>query len=199
MTAPPDRGTRILEAALAVFGRDGFADGSVDDIARTAGVAKPTVYSRFGDKGALFVSAMALGAEKANRRIEQVIGELDTRTADLRAALERLGFALSECMVSEEGSAVVRLQVSEGRRFQQLADQDRREAHLELLAGKLALLSSAGRLQIPDPHRAARQLMALVTADAIALSGTGTRPLSEDQIDAPVRAGVDLFLTAYGS
>ena len=38
-------------------GRAGYGEATVDEIAREAGVAKPTVYNRFGDKRSLFVDA----------------------------------------------------------------------------------------------------------------------------------------------
>lgn len=39
----------LLAAALAVFNEDGFADSSVDKVAKAAGTAKGTVYSYFPD------------------------------------------------------------------------------------------------------------------------------------------------------
>jgi AcrR family transcriptional regulator len=46
---PPAR-TKIIEAARRLFARRGFSDTSVGDIARTAQVARATVYNNFDDK-----------------------------------------------------------------------------------------------------------------------------------------------------
>lgn len=49
-----ERQGRILRAALAEFSRAGFVEGSIDRIARGAGVAKTTIYRHFPHKGELF-------------------------------------------------------------------------------------------------------------------------------------------------
>ncbi len=49
---------RILEAAIARFGRDGFRATSVADIARDAEVAGSAPYAYFDDKQALFLEAI---------------------------------------------------------------------------------------------------------------------------------------------
>lgn len=50
--------SRILDAAVARFGRDGFRATSVADIARDALVAGSAPYSYFDDKSALFLEAI---------------------------------------------------------------------------------------------------------------------------------------------
>jgi AcrR family transcriptional regulator len=46
----PRARTKIIEASRRLFSRRGFADTSVGDIARAAGVARATVYNNFDDK-----------------------------------------------------------------------------------------------------------------------------------------------------
>jgi Transcriptional regulator len=188
----------ILSSALEVFGRDGFADANVDEIARRAGVAKPTIYNRFGDKRALFVEAMKLGMERANARIMDVIQAMDARPADLKAELERLGEALGECVTSEEGGAIVRVQVADAARFPELEGNNQRERHIDALAGKLAQLVATGYLRMVDPQVAARQFMVLTTAEALNMSGYGRRPLARKALRETVAAGVETFLAAFG-
>lgn len=184
-------------AALEIFGRDGFADGNVDDIAQQAGVAKPTIYNRFGDKRALFVAAMKLGIAEANERVMSAVQAMNPRPSDLRGELERLGEALGQCMTSETGGAIIRLQVADEARFPELAGEGQREQHIDALAGKLAQLIAAGRLRMADPQLAAQQFMALVTAEALNRSGYGRRPLSARALREIVVAGVDTFLAAF--
>ena len=47
----------IGRAALTLFASDGYERTSVDAIAAEAGVSKRTVYSHYGDKESLFLSA----------------------------------------------------------------------------------------------------------------------------------------------
>jgi TetR/AcrR family transcriptional regulator, mexJK operon transcriptional repressor len=194
-----DRGEAILNAALEVFGRDGYADAKVDEIARRAGVAKPTIYNRFGDKRSLFVEAVNRGVVRAGERTLAAIAALDPRPVDLRRALEDLGGALVHCVAHEEGAAVVRLQLTERPRFSGIIDGAvNRERTVDALAGKLAQLATGGHLRLTDARRAASQFLALVTDDTLVRSGMGERVLAGDEVDGPVRDGVDTFLAAFG-
>lgn len=67
---PPTR-TRVLDAAVGLFGTRGYEATSLDQIAEASGVRKQTVLYHFGDKDSL------LGAV------------IDRSAADLAAALER--------------------------------------------------------------------------------------------------------------
>lgn len=188
----------ILVAALDIFGRDGFADGNVDEIAQRAGVAKPTIYNRFGDKRALFVAAIKLGMAQANERVMSAIQAMNPRPVDLRAELAGLGVALGSCMTSAEGGAIVRVQVADVARFPELDGDNLRELHIDALAGKLAQLIATGQLRAVDPQLAARQFMVLSTAEALNRSGYGRKPLSRPALGEIVAAGVDTFLAAFG-
>jgi AcrR family transcriptional regulator len=79
----------IFDAALALFGRYGFRRTSIDDIARSAGVAKGTVYLHVDTKEALFrtLSESLLARVVADaRRAAAAPGEIGGRlTAILEA------------------------------------------------------------------------------------------------------------------
>jgi len=51
---PEDRPDEIIDAAIVVFGKQGFAAAKLEDIARRAGVSKGTLYLYFDSKDALF-------------------------------------------------------------------------------------------------------------------------------------------------
>ena len=55
---------RILNAALDEFARHGFANTSVDMIARRAGVAHGTVLSHFGRKADVFAASVRVAGER---------------------------------------------------------------------------------------------------------------------------------------
>ena len=48
---PPSGATQLLDAALEVIARDGYAGVSIDAIAREAGVTRPVVYGVFDGLG----------------------------------------------------------------------------------------------------------------------------------------------------
>src|SRR6266480_7543811 len=95
---------RVLEAALALMARDGYARMSIDAVAGEAGVTRPTVYLRYGSKAELATAALA-----AYRQREQPEDSGDTR-ADLIARLRHFrqgverpnGMAMLGTVLAEE-------------------------------------------------------------------------------------------------
>ncbi|MGI4812191.1 MAG: TetR/AcrR family transcriptional regulator, partial [Janthinobacterium lividum] len=49
-----------LEAALSVFWQKGYEGASFEDLTQATGVARPGLYSAFGNKEALFIKALDL-------------------------------------------------------------------------------------------------------------------------------------------
>lgn len=190
-----------MRAALMIFGRDGYADASVEEIAREAGVAKPTIYTHFGDKAGLFTEVIADASARSNARVNDVIDSIDVHPEDLEGELERLGNALVGCLLNDDGVAIMRLQLAERHRFPELLDEIRnsnRDRTIDRLAGKLAQMGATGKLRVINPDRAARHLMALVGDDLIIRSGFGSIRLDPETVREPVRAGVETFLEAFG-
>jgi AcrR family transcriptional regulator len=69
-----DKKARLLTAATKIFARDGYKDASVDDIVKSASVAKGTFYYYFKSKDDLFLALIGIGTEKLS---EQMINESD--------------------------------------------------------------------------------------------------------------------------
>lgn len=49
---------QALDAALSVFWRKGYEGASLEDLTRATGVARPGLYSAFGNKASLFLKAL---------------------------------------------------------------------------------------------------------------------------------------------
>jgi AcrR family transcriptional regulator len=60
----PSRREEIIDAAIKVFARTGYAEASVDDIARECGVAATAIYYHFGGKDELFNQALSTSLER---------------------------------------------------------------------------------------------------------------------------------------
>lgn len=65
----------ILDTALEVFGREGYADADVQVIADLAGVGKGTVYRHFGNKQDLFLAAARHSQETMGEYIRTQVTE----------------------------------------------------------------------------------------------------------------------------
>jgi AcrR family transcriptional regulator len=59
----PSRRLQIIHAAIDVFSRQGYAEASVEDIAKVAGVAPTAIYYHFGGKEELFNQALRLAMD----------------------------------------------------------------------------------------------------------------------------------------
>jgi AcrR family transcriptional regulator len=101
------RKNELLTAARAIFGRKGFHDASIDEIAEAAEVAKGTVYLYYSSKKELYLEALRFGVESLNN-------ELRTRAAESGSCLEKLR-VLTETKVSffEENRDFFRIYYSE--------------------------------------------------------------------------------------
>ena len=103
----PETDRRILDAALRLLARDGYARMSVDAVAASAGVTKPTIYRRYRSKAELAEAALAALAAKRDASAPDQTGDL---RADLVAQLRHFragvsrpyGIALVGTVLAEE-------------------------------------------------------------------------------------------------
>lgn len=98
------RRSRILAAAATLFASRGFADVQMDDVARLAGMGKPTLYRYFPSKAELFLAAfdglldgidarlqeIAAGGRPPRQQVAEMIEALVTGLADQIATLPYL-------------------------------------------------------------------------------------------------------------
>jgi AcrR family transcriptional regulator len=73
----PARRAAIVEAAEAEFGAHGFSRGSLNVIARRAGVAKGSLFQYFADKRDLYAFIADIGSQRVRSYVEELIRELD--------------------------------------------------------------------------------------------------------------------------
>src|SRR6201995_2776087 len=73
----PARRAAVVEAAEAEFGAHGFSGGSLNVIARRAGVAKGSLFQYFADKRDLYAFITDVGSQRVRGYVEARIVELD--------------------------------------------------------------------------------------------------------------------------
>ena len=179
----------ILAAALDEFSLRGFEAARLDDVARRAGVAKGTIYLYFRDKESLF---------------QELIRAM---LAPLVAIIERMGAAdmpvalLSEHIVDlfvrevyeTRRKDVIRLILTEGRRFPQIAEFYYREVLSRIIVAVRALLRrAAARGEVPEGLVDFPQLIAAPGLVAVIWGGLFERfePLD---VRAMMKTHVDLL------
>jgi len=184
---------RILDHATVSFLREGYAASSIERIAAAAGVAKRTLYVRFGDKAALFRAAVA-------RLIGGWLEPFEAHLSETRGLEEALVGAADRILavaLTPEALALHRLVVGESGRFPELVATLHKagaSAGVSRIADLLREANRQGRIHGVDPHFAAEQFIALV------LTGPQRRALGfADPLDEAARHGwarrsVALFL-----
>ncbi|MDT5021470.1 MAG: hypothetical protein QOI33_1994, partial [Mycobacterium sp.] len=71
------RRAAVIEAAEAEFGAHGFSGGSLNVIARRAGVAKGSLFQYFADKRDLFSFITDVASQRVRAYMEERIRDLD--------------------------------------------------------------------------------------------------------------------------
>ena len=191
----PGKGVAILAAAKKLFIEQGFEGVSMDQIAAEAGVSKLTVYSHFGDKETLFVTAAkAYCEQQLPTSMISECGELP-----LRECLTRIAQAFLAMVMSPDTVAGHRILCTPQMAatdmpglFWESGPRRVQDAFSELLQRRTA----AGELEIDDIPRAASQFFTLLKGEPHAQLVFGCGQACKD-LDAHMTASVDMFLRAY--
>jgi len=158
----------ILAAALEEFSARGFEATRLDDVARRAGIAKGTIYLYFRDKESLF-------QELIRTMLTPIVGTIEALgAADLPVNLlaDRLVDLFVREVYETRRKDVIRLMISEGRRFPKLAEFYYREVLSRIIAAMRAVLRrAAARGEVPAGLADFPQLIAAPGLVAIVWSG----------------------------
>src|SRR5664279_1460823 len=129
----------ILAAALDEFSARGFEAARLDDVAKRAGVAKGTIYLYFRNKEALF-------QELIRAMLTPIVGSIEAMGA-AELPVNVLAGRIVDLFVTEvyetRRKDVIRLMITEGRRFPKLAEFYYREVLSRIIAAVRALLARA--------------------------------------------------------
>ncbi len=158
----------ILSAALDEFSSSGFEAARLDDVAKRAGIAKGTIYLYFRDKESLF-------QELLRAMLTPLVGTIEALgAADVPIAV--LTNQIVELFVREvyetRRKDVIRLMISEGRRFPKLAEFYYREVLSRIIAAVRDLLRrAAARGEVSEALAEFPQIIAAPGLVAIIWSG----------------------------
>jgi len=87
------RRSEILDAALKLFGKKGFAETRMDDVAEKAKVAKGTLYLYFSSKEEIYEAAVLQAIEEQRERIREALEGVTGTASRLRVLLQiRMSF-----------------------------------------------------------------------------------------------------------
>ena len=160
-----------MEAATALFLRDGYRNTSMDQVAADAAVSKQTVYKQFADKEQLF-RAIVLGVTGNSEAIIADMTSVLRSTAvasreELRTVLTDLARRYIDGVLQPHVLALRRLIIAEAERFPDLARTYFEQAParaIDVVANVLRAYIERGLLAADDPHLAAAHFAYLVLA-----------------------------------
>ncbi len=199
---PPARKGRkmdqVLEGARTVFLSDGFEGASVDDIARTAGVSKATLYSYFPDKKLLFLEVARLECSRMAEDHEHVFNP----DRDIRHVLQDMGTEMMTLITSDFGLNVFRICVAESDRFPELGRQFFENGPMKVRAVVIEYLETKiedGTLKIEDCASAADQFAEMCKADIFPSVVFGVGRVTKERITYVVEEAVKTFMARYAA
>ncbi len=195
----------IMEAATALFLRDGYRNTSMDQVAADAAVSKQTVYKHFADKEQLFreiVLGVTGNSEAIITDLTSVLrsSEIDS-LADLRTVLTDLARRYIDGVLRPHVLSLRRLIIAEAERFPDLALAYFNQAPsrgIDVIADALRAYERRGLLDLDDARLAAAQFAYLVLG--IPQDRAQFCPqerLSPAERDRLAVAAVRVFLAAY--
>ena len=187
-----ERRDAILAAALEEFSARGFEATRLDDVAARASIAKGTIYLYFRDKETLFQELIRAMLTPLVGTIE-ALGAVDVPLAILA---DRLIDVFVREVYETRRKDVVRLMITEGRRFPKIAEFYYREVLSHIIGALRAILRrAAARGEVPEALVEFPQILVAPGLVAIIWSGLFERfePLD---VRAMMKTHVALVLAA---
>jgi AcrR family transcriptional regulator len=189
---------RLSAQDAAKLSDRGFADSTMEQVARQAGASTKTLYARYGDKAELLQAVINRIMERSLATVEAV-APLDPRRTDPRSFVIAFGTRMATS-ISKEAAGLVRIALSEARRFPAIA----RNYNATLAWGRgifeaaLTQWGADGLLpELGNPERAAILLVSMLSDMGRIRTAMG-EPMSDAEIAAFIPYATDMFLRGCG-
>jgi AcrR family transcriptional regulator len=189
-----DARAHIVDAAKDVFLGSGFADTTMDEIARTARISKHTLYSHFRDKADLFEAVIVQDMQRF-----QNLPDLTQDRRDPEDVLFEAARWIYDHHVSAEAIAMNRVLIGAAVNFGALIERHhayRFQASVSWIATYIKSLADRGVLPIADPSRAAARFALMASEGSQAVMGRS--PPDRKERERLARSTVALFLRGQG-
>jgi AcrR family transcriptional regulator len=184
----------IVDAAKDVFLGGGFADTTMDEIARTARISKHTLYSHFRDKADLFEAVIVQDMQRF-----QNLPDLTQDRRDPEEVLFEAARWIYDHHVSDQAIAMNRVLIGAAVNFGGLIERHhayRFQASVSWIASYIKSLADSGVLPIADPPRAAARFALMASEGSQAVMGRP--PVDRKERDRLARSTVALFMRGHG-
>ncbi len=187
---------KAIETARRLFLELGWRGVNMEQIATEAGVARQTLYNRFGSKESLFRAA--IDAHWASLRdASEATFDLDVPPRKVLADVAEKILAFVE---SSDQVAMTRMVIAESGAHPKIAQEfyERGKAPLiKQVVEYIRLASRAGVLDCDDPDIAAQQFLGMIQESLLwpRVMGTNAPLIDSGRI---IDRAIHVFMTAYG-
>ncbi len=189
----------LLEKALDMFLKKGFAQTTLDDIAAAMRMTKRTIYSAYGGKEALFKAAVARAIEK-NRVPKETL--LDLESEDLKRTLMGVANLRVQILLSPDGVRLQRIVNAESYRFPELLQMVYRDSTgptIEFLSRILAKHAATGEIKTAHPESCAGIFLNMTVGTFGRAALAGMLPQFSMSQEQHIEYCVDLFINGIAS
>jgi AcrR family transcriptional regulator len=171
----------LLAAGRSLFGAQGFAATSVDELAALARVTTGALYHHFPTKAALFEAVF----EEAHVELLQSAAAAGADAADEIELLSRGFQSFLTAMVQPELQRILIIDAPAVLGLERFTELDERHA-FPLLVEALRAAAEAGRLRANRPDTLARLLLGTLTRAAMLIAGSSTPAATRDEVAATI-------------
>lgn len=192
------RDARLLEVATTLFMERGFDGTTIDAVAETAGVSKPTVYARYRDKRDLF-AAVLRGRIRDWLAPLSAAAEAQATESNPKSAETTL-HELSRHMLAQasmpECATLQRILAAQAVQFPELAKLAHEDGWLRGIRGVASLLqqfAARGEIRVGDPELAADLFLNLLLGHSARLAINGIA-IDPQFLERRRQSAVELFL-----
>lgn len=186
-----ERDRELLDKALDLFLEHGFERASIDAITAAVGMAKRTIYARYGDKRSLFRAALQRAIDEWRLPPERLIA---AEVEDLEESLLAIGRVLLANILRPEGLRLLQITNAEARRMPGLGPYTSQLG----TEATIAFLSNFFSRRVPgipneDADAAAMAFLQLVVGGPANMAALGYM-LDGELVDQQTVYNVHLFL-----
>lgn len=187
------RDARLLEVATRLFMERGFDGTSIDAVAETAGISKPTVYARYHDKRDLFTAVLRATIQRWLAPLSAAAEAVRVNPRSVDTTLHDLSRHLMAHSRIPEVVMLRRTLAAQAAQFPELAKLAHEEGWqrgVRAVASLLQQFAERGQIKVDDPAIAADLFLSLVLGSD-KHHGIVTRP---KYLEQRREAAVKLFL-----
>lgn len=175
---------QILQGATQVFLTQGYDRASMDQVAKTAGVSKQTLYTYFVDKQALF---KAFVESMAKKRFQEAFEEENLEGSPDVVLPQLIQQSLARLTQDTEYHDFIRSLIGESKRFPDLTQVFFRNVTVPSIETISHYLSHHPELEIPDTEATAHVLLGalvffMLTQEVMA--GKDVLPMTQERLSA---------------